>query len=292
MLGISLYKDKVFFLRTQKSKEELSVTNHGFRKYQNFNQLISNAVKDIIKDEKIVDESTISYIIDSQFCSFNEIYCEDSNSLDFHNKLSGTSGVKDFLDSYYYPIGPRDDHFIGVHVDTGLKQKILNSVEKLNLSVRSIGIGIFSAEMLARSVFRAHSLDNYLILRFMTSNALEILYVDDGLLSVYGRYIISNKSIKPIKVIGCRKNEDKIRMNLTKLARGTMKMTDIDKVFVYQTAGQSPIIKNMINKNLKDINLLNIFNHKNDSSTKSNIGSTMNELKFSELGQLFGGLNV
>ena len=46
MLGISLYKDKVFFLRTQKLKEELSVTNHGSRKYQNFNQLISNAVKD------------------------------------------------------------------------------------------------------------------------------------------------------------------------------------------------------------------------------------------------------
>ena len=29
MLGISLYKDKIFFLRTEKSKKEFSVTNYG-----------------------------------------------------------------------------------------------------------------------------------------------------------------------------------------------------------------------------------------------------------------------
>ena len=294
MLGISLYKDKIFFLRTEKSKKEFSVTNYGSRSYKNFNQLISNSAKDIIKNEKINNEDTISYIIDSQFCSFNEIYCEDSNSLDFHNNLSGASNMKAYLDSYYYPIGSRDDHFLGVHVEKGLKKKILSSVEKLNVSIRSIGVGIFSAEMLARFVFKAHSLDNYLILRFITSGALEVLYVDDGLLSVYARYSIVNKNLKPMKVIGSRKNEDKIRLNILKLLKGTTKIANIDKTFVYQTSGQSPIVKNIISKNPKNISLLNIFNHSDhrDEKAKGNIGSTMNEIRFSELGQLFGGLNV
>lgn len=291
MLGISLYKDKIFFLRTEKSKKEVSVTNYGSKSYKNFNQLISNSAKDIIKSEKLGSENTVSYVIDSQFCSFNEIYCEDSNSLDFHNNLSGASNVKKYLDSYYYPIGSRDDHFLGIHIEAGLKKKILSSVEKLNLSIRSIGVGIFSAEMLARFVFKAHSLDNYLILRFITSGSIEALYVDDGILSVYARYNIVNKSLKPIKIIGSRSNEDKIRLNISKLLKGTMKMKDVNKTYVYQTSGQSPIVKNIINKNPKNINLLNIFNH-GDEMSKAGIGSTMNEIKFSELGQLFGGLNV
>jgi len=118
------------------------------------------------------------------------------------------------------------------------------------------------------------------------------LYVDDGILSVYARYNIINKTLKPIKVIGCRKNEDKIRLNIAKLLKGTMKMADINKTFIYQTAGQSPIVKNIINKRPKNITLLNIFNHHNINESKGAIGTTMNELKFSELGQLFGGLNV
>ena len=110
MLGVSLYKDKVNYLRTEKSNNSLSVTHHGTEKYQNFNQLISNSVKNIIKNEKIRNEDTISFVIDSQFCSFNEIYCEDSPLLEFHNDLSGNSSFKDYFDSYYYPCISRENN--------------------------------------------------------------------------------------------------------------------------------------------------------------------------------------
>ena len=99
--------------------------------------------KNIIKNEKIRNEDTISFVIDSQFCSFNEIYCEDSPLLEFHNDLSGNSSFKDYFDSYYYPITSRDDHYLGIHIERGFKQQILNSIDGLDFSIRSIGIGIF-----------------------------------------------------------------------------------------------------------------------------------------------------
>ena len=292
MLGVSLYKDKVSYLRTEKSNNSLSVTHHGTEKYQNFNQLISNSVKNIIKNEKIRNEDTISFVIDSQFCSFNEIYCEDSPLLEFHNDLSGNSSFKDYFDSYYYPITSRDDHYLGIHIERGFKQQILNSIDGLDFSIRSIGIGIFSAETLARFVFNAHSLNNYLIIRFITSNSLEVLFINDGLLSVYARYNIVNKKIKVIKVIGNRNDEEKIRLNLEKIIRGKTKINDIEKVFVYQTNGQSPIIKDIIGKKSSNITLLNIFNYNNSDNLNHSVSTTMNQLVFSELGKMFGGLNV
>ena len=185
MLGISLYKNRINFIRTCKlTNNDLSVTHYGTYKYDNFNKVISNSLKDIIKNEKITTENTISLVVDSQFCLFNEIFCQASESLDFHNNLSGNSEMSAYLDSYYYPISFRDDHYMGVHIDKNIKQNIIASIDKLGFSIRSISVGIFSAEKLADAVFNAKSLDNYLLVRFITSSALEILYINDGVLSV------------------------------------------------------------------------------------------------------------
>ena len=71
MLGISLYKNRINFIRTCKlTNNDLSVTHYGTYKYDNFNKVISNSFKDIIKNEKITTENTISLVVDSQFCLF------------------------------------------------------------------------------------------------------------------------------------------------------------------------------------------------------------------------------
>ena len=79
MLGISLYKNRINFIRTCKlTNNDLSVTHYGTYKYDNFNKVISNSLKDIIKNEKITTENTVSLVVDSQFCLFNEIFCQAS----------------------------------------------------------------------------------------------------------------------------------------------------------------------------------------------------------------------
>ena len=86
MLGISLYKNKINFIRISKlNNNDLSVTHHGIYKYENLNKVISCSLKDIIKNENITTEKSVSIVLDSQFCLFNEIFCEDPQSLDFHN---------------------------------------------------------------------------------------------------------------------------------------------------------------------------------------------------------------
>ena len=293
MLGISLYKNKINFIRTSKlNNNNLSVTHYGTYKYENLNKVISCSLKDIIKNENITTEKLVSIVLDSQFCLFNEIFCEDPQSLDFHNNLSGNSGINSYLDSYYYPISFRDDHYMGIHIDKNLKQQIVESIDKLGFSIRSINVGIFSADKLASSVFNARSLDNYLLVRFITSSALEILYTNNGLPSVYGRYNIVNKKIKSLKVIGNRSDEQNVKLALDQILKGRKSISNINRAFVYQSSGHSQIVKNLINKKQRDVVLLNLFNYKNLKNNNKNIATTMNHVTFSDLGQLFGGINV
>lgn len=293
MLGISLYKNKINFIRTSKlNNNNLSVTHYGTYKYENLNKVISCSLKDIIKKENITTEKSVSIVLDSQFCLFNEIFCEDPQSLDFHNNLSGNSGINSYLDSYYYPISFRDDHYMGIHIDKNLKQQVVESIDKLGFSIRSINVGIFSADKLASSVFNARSLDNYLLVRFITSSALEILYTNNGLPSVYGRYNIVNKKIKSLKVIGNRSDEQNVKLALDQILKGRKSISNINRAFVYQSSGHSQIVKNLINKKQRDVVLLNLFNYKNLKNNNKNIATTMNHVTFSDLGQLFGGINV
>ena len=274
------------------NNNNLSVTHFGTYKYENLNKVISCSLKDIIKNENITTEKLVSIVLDSQFCLFNEIFCEDPQSLEFHNNLSGSSGINSYLDSYYYPISFRDDHYMGIHIDKNLKQQVVESIDKLGFSIRSINVGIFSADKLASSVFNARSLDNYLLVRFITSSALEILYTNDGLLSVYGRYNIVNKKIKSLKVIGNRSDEENVKLALDQILKGRKSISNINRAFVYQSSGHSQIVKNLINKKQKDVVLLNLFNYKNLKNNNKNIATTMNHVTFADLGQLFGGINV
>ena len=102
--------------------------------------------------------------MDTQFCLFNQIFCDNLDSLDFHGSISGFSDIEN-LDSYYYPMGVRDDRYLGVHIDNKLKQKIIDSVDKLGFKIDGIGLGIFSAQKLASSVFKAKSLSKYAVIR-------------------------------------------------------------------------------------------------------------------------------
>ena len=279
-------------MRTSKlSNNDLCVTHHGSYTYSNLNKTISNSIRDIIKKEKITNETSLSLILDSQFCLFNQVFCENIESLDFHSNLSGAAAIK-HLESYYYPIGTRDDQYLGVHVDKIFKQQVTSAIDKLGLSVKSMGIGIFSAEKLANSLFDAKSLNKYLIVRFITSSAMEVLYVNDGLFSLYGRYNIVKNGIKEIKAIGSKTDQRDVRLTLEQISKGRKSLSHIDRAFIYQTSGQNKLVKDLINKKHKDVVLMNLFNHKNISSLRQNITTSMNQLSFADLGVVFGSLNV
>jgi len=279
-------------MRTSKlSNNDLCVTHHGSYTYSNLNKTISNSIRDIIKKEKITNETSLSLILDSQFCLFNQVFCENIESLDFHSNLSGAAAIK-HLESYYYPIGTRDDQYLGVHIDKIFKQQVTSAIDKLGLSVKSMGIGIFSAEKLANSLFDAKSLNKYLIVRFVTSSAMEVLYVNDGLFSLYGRYNIVKNGIKEIKAIGSKTDQIDVRLTLEQISKGRKSLSHIDRAFIYQTSGQNKLVKDLINKKHKDVVLMNLFNHKNISSLRQNITTSMNQLSFADLGVVFGSLNV
>ena len=81
------------------------------------------------------------------------------------------------------------------------------------------------------------------------------------------------------------------KLSLDQILKGRKSLSNINRAFVYQSNGHSSIVKNLINKKQNDVVLLNVFNHKNLKKNQ-NIATTMNQVTFSELGVLFGGLNV
>lgn len=295
MLGIALYKNKINYIRSERSKQGLVITNHGTIKYDSFNDIINSSIKDVLAKEKIEKEKNISFFIDSQFCVYNEIFCEDDKNLDFHNNLSGSQSLSDNLDSYYYPINSRDDHFLGIHINKGIKQRLLNTAETFGCDVQVIGIGIFSSEVLARFLFGAKSLDNYLILRFIAANKLEALYIDDGILNVYTQCKVVGKDIRGTRMIGNPENLKKVLNCIKKIViNGNSKFSKIEKIFLYQTHGQSNTIKNIVKSNNKsgNIKLLNIFDYNSTPQNGLSIRESMEQISYAELGQIFGGLNV
>ena len=262
MIGVSIHRNEITYLQSDKRKQDFSVLTHGEINYKQYDKIITNVVKDVANLEDInKEDKAISFIIDSEFCLFNEVFCEDDNSLNFHQDLSGNSRMLDYMDSYYYPINNRDDNYLGIHINKNIKSGLISSVESSNYSLRSIGIGLFSAEMMARSVFGAHALDNYLVVRFITSNLIEVLYINDGILMIYGKYRISGNSVYLIKAIGNKKNGETVISflnHLTKVNRISTK--EFNKVFIYQSSGNSPIIKKILKRKSKNVVLLNLFN--------------------------------
>ena len=116
--------------------------------------------------------------------------------------------------------------------------------------------------------------------------------MNDGLFSLYGRFNIVKNKINPIKVFGDNSSIDDVLITIEQIVKGRKSLSKIDRVFMYQSSGQSKLIKNLINKKYNDIVLLDLFNHKNHKSLNSNIGKTISRSAFCELGIMFGDLNV
>ena len=293
MLSIAIYNNKINYISSKRSRNSLSIINHGTNAYDSLDSAINKSTKDILDKNKIKNES-VSYILDSQLCSFNEIFCENEDSLSFHSTLSGSNKLSSHIDSYYYPIGNRDDHYLGIHLDKSIKQRLLNAIEKSDCSFSSLGVGIFSSEILARYIFQAKALDDYLILRFITSNLIEILYINDGLLMSYGKYKISSGKIKSIKVVGDIDSKKKIEDSLDKIIlKKNNTISTIQKVFIYQSQGQSPIVKNILkNQSNTNLILLNLFNYNHSNQYQATIPDSFKDLSYAELGSIFRGIYV
>ena len=294
MLSISLYRNKISFIESRKKKHNLLISEFDFLKYDNYDKVVTNSLKDVVSKRKFKKyDNKVCFIIDSQFCHINEIFCEDEKGLDFRNELSGINELSKYMESYYYPINTRDDHYIGIHVNKNIKAALISAASKQNLELSKINVGVFSADLIAKNVFDANKLDNYLIIRFITSNFLEVLYIDDGILMLYGTYRISKSNISPMNIIGNRENHvDIISLLKGLVENNAIKNQRFNRVFVYQTSGHSPIIKNIINNKQEDFMALNLFSKLNSGKGKSSITEIFNQLSYADHGQIFRGLNV
>ena len=114
MLNILLHNNKINYIKSKKTKSSLSILDYGTNEYNSLDIAINKSISDLL--DKQNKDKEVSVVIDSQLCMFNEIFCEDEDSLEFHNNLSGNNNLANHMDSYYYPIGIRDDHYLSIKI--------------------------------------------------------------------------------------------------------------------------------------------------------------------------------
>lgn len=294
MLGISINKNKISYISTDINKKNIIINNYGINIYNTVNDALSNGLRDVLEKENLFGTKMVSFFVDSDLCSFNELYCEGESHLDMHQNLSGNVQLLEHFDSYYYPITLRDDSFIGIHLDKKIKKMILSSADGLDISVRTIGVGIFSAAIMAKDLFNAKTLSNYMIVRFASVNQIEILHIVDGLLMLYGKLKITKNKAKPIQMLGDRKYVDTVIPILNRMINNKYRSSSkVEKIFIYQSNCKSKVLNNLISKKNSDLVLLDLFEFKRNKLNQSlDIKEKIENLSFADLGQVFGGVNV
>ena len=72
MLSIAIYNNKINYIESKRSRNSLSISNYNTSRYNGLDNAINKSTKNILSTGK-TGNKRISCIIDSQFCTFNEI---------------------------------------------------------------------------------------------------------------------------------------------------------------------------------------------------------------------------
>ena len=80
-------------------------------------------------------------------------------------------------DTYSYPFSTS---LLNIHIKKSIKKGIINSIQEINGELRSLGLGIFSAEIGARKWFQASKIDSYAIWRIGRNHLDQLLIVKNG----------------------------------------------------------------------------------------------------------------
>ena len=180
---------------------------------------------------------------------------------------------------------------LNIHLNKELKSRIIDSIQDVNGELRSITIGIFSAEIGARKWFHANQLENYAIWKMGRNHVDQLLIVKSGEFQSFITFKRLKNSVKILNIIGGSPVVDKMIQQIETWINGDLdEFTNMDRVFTYSSEINAKDLKKLIESQIANVTLLNPFEVL-DISTEEKV-NPVKGATFAEMGVGFRGIDV
>ena len=275
MIGISITKNSLGFIKSHKKTNLINCEEYGLIPTKSYNVNSSN-IREILGRKKIRQSNYPSkscmVFIDSSNVFMDLINCplevDIELFINWYNDVIFGEHFPVNLSQYNFEIN--DKSYLSINIEKQKQYELFSIASENNLKVKSVSIGIFSANQLANSTFDADISKGYLIWS-VGKNEDEILVFKDGTFQCLFTMLRKNNKLSVRRVLGNSKFCEEIVENLQKKMLDDLKSFNIvDKIFMYRKTIDSDINKIYSKKNKDHIIILNPLSKVENFKLKKN----------------------
>jgi len=293
MISVSQDKNTFYYLHWIPSEKGPLVIDYGKEIIKDdSNDLYYNALNTIRMKNK--DNNHIfSMSIDSNVVQFSETSVEDEfdhfDILDWFNDHTIGSQTDRANETFHYSFTKKQKKYLNVHFKSKIKNTIKLFAQDYNSEIRSLGLGIFSAEIAARCIYNADYNQKYAVLKIAQN--CELLIINEGELVSYINFNIKEKKIILNINYGDLSESKKILKDLDILILNkNKKIKSVEHLYYYQGKGKFKEIQNLLKLKRVNATSLNIFSKLNFNKDKKI--TDVEGMQYAEIGASFWGIDV
>ena len=228
--------------------------------------------------------------LDNQNIFISHTHYNSSSFIEWQKYQIGDPEFENLYDTFSFPFS-NNNSLLNIHLCKELKTSIVNSIQDVSGELRTINIGIFSAEIGARQWFHAHQLESYAIWKMGKNHVDQLLIVKGGEFKSLVTFKRLKNTVKVLNLLGSSLLIEKLTLQIESwMSDGIDEFIHMEKVFVYSSELNTKDLKKLVESDISNVTLLNPFEVLDISSEEK-----INPLKgatFAEMGVGFRGIDV
>ena len=245
--------------------------------------------------EQIIYESSetsprFQLSLDNQNIFISHTHYNSSSFIEWQKYQISDPEFENLYDTFSFPFS-NNNSLLNIHLCKELKTSIVNSIQDVSGELRTINIGIFSAEIGARQWFHAHQLESYAIWKMGKNHVDQLLIIKGGEFKSLVTFKRLKNTVKVLNLLGSSLLIEKLTLQIESwMSDGIDEFIHLEKVFVYSSELNAKILKKLVESDISNVTLLNPFEVLDISSEEK-----INPLKgatFAEMGVGFRGIDV
>ena len=245
--------------------------------------------------EQIIYESSetsprFQLSLDNQNIFISHTHYNSSSFIEWQKYQISDPEFENLYDTFSFPFS-NNNSLLNIHLCKELKTSIVNSIQDVSGELRTINIGIFSAEIGARQWFHAHQLESYAIWKMGKNHVDQLLIVKGGEFKSLVTFKRLKNTVKVLNLLGSSLLIEELTLQIESwMSDGIDEFIHMEKVFVYSSELNTKDLKKLVESDISNVTLLNPFEVLDISSEEK-----INPLKgatFAEMGVGFRGIDV